>query len=247
MYRVLLAAVLLCSAAYASDLYKDGVQATPMAASQLPFYSPQGSYPGITGIGANVEFGAGGPQLSAATVQQLQLAYDSTTDAVANGMRLLELVERAHSVMAQGGSDRVAVVLGSGRYDITTNTVFIAAAGIDIVSTVPGRQTRREDGFTAALESPTAGVTIIGDYTVINQLTDNVMLVGLNIETRNPDTAFAYNVSAPPGGDHPTTGNTVIMHCRFNSMVPGFDNYQGVYIDCVGGNGSWGGAIPSGD
>lgn len=162
------------------------------------------------------------------------VTVEVTGDEIVNGQNLQAAYAMAKT-MNPSASNRVAVIVPPGRYDVGTNGLVMDTEYVDLI----GQTTDREVQYLFG--SP-------GQYQgVIKQIVDSVRIENLSLESKSWVDLWAYE--SDPAAYYPTVSgsNTTLRNCHFVSVVPGARSmrspmsYAGYYKDCEAGNESFGG------
>lgn len=156
-----------------------------------------------------------------------------TDNAQTNGINLLAAYAAA-SDMNPSVSNRVAVIVPPGTYDMGMSGLDLTVEFIDVIGEVPFQATKRIVGSRVI-----AGKTYLFPETVAIDKTAPTLLKGLRVSQTANDVMIMnlqMDCSYEPISD---LDKTVIQHVRFNGMA-GYINYAGTYMDCVAGNRSFG-------
>ena len=169
-----------------------------------------------------------------------------TDDAITNGNNLLAAYDLAKTVTPNGAalstSNRLAVILPPGRYDLGTQSLILDTQYIDIVGSTSDR----------SKHLITSDVGVISRGT-IQQTANDVKLFNLTIENSNTTYELEEPNSTNPSAYFPDSNLnlTYIENVLFISnldfelnyvfgMRPGIE-YSGTFINCTGGDASFGG------
>jgi len=166
----------------------------------------------------------------------------TTDNASSNGQNLLAAYAQAKALTPHGQAlsptNRAAVIVPPGRYDLGTGQLAMDTQFVDLV----GLSTKREDQYIFSQTN--------GDNTgVLRQTASDVGIENLLVQSTRSTGALALN-STTPAAYFPDSqmGGTVIRNCEFRddgashsfSMRVGII-YSGTYSDCTGGERSFGG------
>jgi len=174
----------------------------------------------------------------------------TTDNASTNGLNLLAAYAQAKALTPHGqalsATNRAAVIVPPGRYDLGTGQLAMDTEFVDLV----GLSTKREDQYIfSQTNGPNTGV--------LRQTASDVGIENLLVQSTRPTGVPPFNSTDPaayfPDSDKPAT---VIRNCEFRddgadhswSMRVGII-YSGAYSDCTGGIyafGSGGGGTASG-
>ena len=163
------------------------------------------------------------------------------TNDTHRGLNLLAAYATA-TTLSPSAISRVAVIVPPGGYDLGSTTGLVMNTSyVDLIGLVPVQQTTKEV-FTdwygrkhtktiAAVQNVTVIYNSTASYATINQTADNIHIESLTLSNAN-GSGVAYD---PAGAG----ASTVLRHVAMPTMTAVIE-YAGLYIDCVGGNYSFG-------
>jgi len=173
-------------------------------------------------------------QAGAVYSNAVSITVQVTNHEITNGVNLITAYANA-AAMNPSASNRVAIIVPPGRYDLGTAGLMLDTSYVDIIGSSTDRDIQYLYGMPAA------------DNGVIGQSADHVRIENLmvvNLSTASvgdfpPLAAVAY---------YPTTpgSNTVVRNCEFSS-ASGYTmcigEYAGLYENCIAGDFSFAGGI----
>ena len=169
-----------------------------------------------------------------------------TDNAIVNGNNFLAAYSLAKTVTPNGAalssSNRLAVILPAAKYDLGTQSLILDTQYIDIVGSTSDRS---KHYITSNVGAANRGT--------VQQTANDVKLYNLTIENSNV-TYVSSGISTDPAGYFPNS-NLPLAYLENIKFLANDNNvfsmrtsiqYSGTYINCTGGNYSFGGGYNGG-